>query len=67
MWIIAEWQHISQQEHVKRLEKCCISNAVDVTDDDRCEMAVKRVGLLVPSCEEDEGTGCEDGDSDTDW
>jgi hypothetical protein len=28
-----------------------------------CRMAVN-VGS---GCEEDEGTGCEDGDSDTDW
>jgi hypothetical protein len=31
-----------------------------------CGMAVKKVGMLGES-EEDEGTDCEDGDSDTDW
>ena len=30
-------------------------------------MTVKRMGMLVSECEEDEGTKCEDGDSDTDW
>jgi len=30
-----------------------------------CGMAMKRMGML--GCEEDEGTNCEDGDSDTDW
>ena len=28
--------------------------------------AVKTIGML-GQCEEDEGTQCEDGDSDTDW
>ena len=33
-----------------------------------CGMAVKSMRMLVRSeCEEDEGTDCEDGDSDTDW
>jgi len=32
-----------------------------------CGMAVKGMGNVRSECEEDEGTGCEDGDSDTDW
>jgi hypothetical protein len=32
-----------------------------------CGMAVKRVGMLGGECEEDEGTDCEDGDSNSDW
>jgi len=36
---------------LKGFRKCCISNAMD--GDVRCE--------------EEEGTDCEDGDSDTDW
>jgi hypothetical protein len=30
-------------------------------------MTVKRMGMLKRQCEEDEGTDCEDGDSDIDW
>jgi len=33
--------------------KCCMSSAMD--------------GNVRSYCEEDEGTDCEDGDSDTDW
>jgi hypothetical protein len=51
---------------VKGLKKCCISSAVDRTDNilwnDRDED-----GNVSSECEEDEGTNCEDGDSDTDW
>ena len=32
-----------------------------------CGMVVKRVGMLGVSVGADEGTDCEDGDSDTDW
>jgi len=32
-----------------------------------CGMAVKRIGNVRSECEEDEGTYCEDGDSDNDW
>ena len=33
MWIITAWQHISPEVTVKGF-KCCISSAVDETDDD---------------------------------
>jgi hypothetical protein len=33
MWIITAWQHISQVVTVKGFKKCCISNAMDETDD----------------------------------
>ena len=32
-----------------------------------CGMAVKRMGGVRSECEGDEGTDCEDGDSDTNW
>ena len=32
-----------------------------------CGMAVKRVGMLGGESEEDVGTDCEGGHSDTDW
>jgi hypothetical protein len=34
MWIITAWQHISPDVIVKGFNKCCISNAMDETDDD---------------------------------
>ena len=40
----------------KGIQKCCISNAVDKTDDD-----------TLWNGSEDEGIECEDGDNDTDW
>ena len=45
---------------------CCISNALEGADDmlwNGCE----EDGDVRSECEEDEGTDCEDGDSDTDW
>jgi hypothetical protein len=39
---------------------CCISNAVDGTDDDMLRD-------VRSECEEHEGTDCEDGDSDSNW
>jgi hypothetical protein len=34
MWNITAWQHISPEVTVKGFKKCCISSAVDGTDDD---------------------------------
>ena len=47
--------------------KCCISNAVDETDDAMLWNDFEKDGDFRSECEEDEGTKCEDGDSDTDW
>jgi hypothetical protein len=33
-WIIMAWQNMSPEVTVKGFKKCCISNAVDETDDD---------------------------------
>jgi len=63
VWIISAWQHISPEVIVK----CCISNAVDETDDDMLWNGSEKDGNFRSECEEDEGTKCEDGDSDTDW
>jgi hypothetical protein len=54
------WQHISPEVTVKGFKSCCISSVVNGTDVDM---------LWIVGCEfeEDEGTDCEDGDSDTDW
>jgi hypothetical protein len=34
MWIITAWKRISTELTVKGFKKCCISSAVDETDDD---------------------------------
>jgi len=34
MRIITAWQHISPEEILKGVKKCCISNAMDETEDD---------------------------------
>jgi len=47
---------------VKGFKKCCISNAVDGTD----MLYVSEDGNFRRKCEEDEGSDCEDGDSDID-
>jgi hypothetical protein len=61
VWIITAWHWISPDMTVKGFKKCCISSAVDGTDDD---MWWCNVGS---ECEDDEGTDCEDVDSDTEW
>jgi hypothetical protein len=52
---------------VKGFKKCCIFNAVDGTDDDILWNGSEEDGNVRNECEEDEGTDCEDGNSDTDW
>jgi hypothetical protein len=52
---------------VKGFKKCCISNAVDETDDDMLWNDSEEDGNVTSECEEDEGTDCEDGDTNTDW
>ena len=66
MWIIMVWQHISPEATMKGFKKCCISDAVDATDDDTFQYVSEEDGDFRSKCEEDEGTDCEDGDSDTD-
>jgi hypothetical protein len=59
MWILMALQHISPKLTVQGFKKCCISIAVDGTDD-----------MLWNGSEEDGDVRCEcdeDGDSDTDW
>jgi hypothetical protein len=43
------------------------SNAVEGTDDDMLWNGIKEGGNVRSECGEDEGTDCEDGDSDTEW
>jgi hypothetical protein len=63
VWIIREWQCISPGVTVKGFEKFCISNAVDGTDD----MLWSDSEEDGSECEENEGTDCSNGDSDTHW
>ena len=68
MWIITAWCRLSPEVTVKGFHKCCISNAVDGTDDDDMVWnGSEEVGDVRSECEEDRGTNCEAVDSDTDW
>ena len=53
---------------MKGFKKCCISSALDGTDDDMLWNDSEEDGDVSSESEEDEeSTVCEDGDSDTDW
>jgi len=67
MWIITLWQCRSSAVTVKGFKKCCISIAVDETDNDMLWNGSAEDGDVKSGCQEDEGTDCEDGDSSTDW
>jgi hypothetical protein len=64
MWIITAWHHISPDIIVKGFKKCHISNAVDGTDDDVLWNGSEEDGDVTSDCKNDEGTNCEDGESD---
>jgi hypothetical protein len=66
MWIIMAWQCISAEVIVNGFKKCCIFNELDGTDD-ILQNGCEDDGNVRNECEEDEGTDCEDGNSDTDW
>jgi hypothetical protein len=61
--IIMAWQHVSQKVILKGFKKCCISNAVDETDNMLWNDSEDEVGI-VSACEKDEGTDCEGEESD---
>jgi hypothetical protein len=58
------WQHISPEVIVKGFKKYCISSTMDEIDDDVLWNGSAEDGNVRSECEEDEGTDCEDGDSD---
>jgi len=58
---------ISPQVIVKGFKKCCISNAMEETDDDMLWKGSEEDGDVRRECEEDEDTDCENGASDADW
>jgi len=60
------WQHISPGVTMKVFKKCCIFNAMDGTNDDMLWNGTEE-DRAITEYKEDEGTDCEDGDSDTDW
>jgi hypothetical protein len=67
VWIITAWQFILPEVIMNGIKKCCVSSAVDETDDDMLWNGGEEDGSVRSECAEDEGTNCEDGDSDTDW
>jgi len=60
-------EHHTRSDGVKGFKKCCVSKAVDGTDDVMLWNDREEDGNVRNECEEDEGTDCEDGDSDTNW
>jgi hypothetical protein len=50
------WQHISPDVTVKGFKKCCISRAVDGSNDDMLWNGSEENGNVRSECEEDEGT-----------
>jgi hypothetical protein len=64
---IMAWQHISPEVTLKGCKKCCISTAVDKTDDNMWWNDIEEDGFVRSECEEDDDTDCKNGDSDTDW
>jgi hypothetical protein len=60
-------QCISPEESVKGFKRCCMCNAIGGTDDSMLWKGSEEDGNVRNECEEDEGTVCEDGNSDSDW
>jgi len=58
--VTTAWQSFPPEVTVKGFKKCCICSVVDGTDDNM-------LWNVSSECEEDEGTDCEDGDSDSNW
>jgi len=63
--IIRAWHWISPDGTGKGFKKTCISNPVDVTDDNMLWNGSEEDGNVRSVCEDEEGTDYEDGDSDT--
>ena len=69
-WIVIAMQHISPEVTVEGFKKCCVSSAVDGTndDDDVLWNDSEVEGKVRSECEGDEGTtDCEEGYSYNDW
>jgi hypothetical protein len=61
MWIMTAWQHISPEVTVTGSKKCCITNAVNETDNDMSWNGSEGDGNVMGECK-DHGTDCKDGD-----
>jgi hypothetical protein len=64
--------HNSVAAHLTRSEcegfrRCCLSSAVDETNVYMLWIGVEKDGTVRSWCEEDEGTDCAVGPSDTNW
>jgi len=66
MWIITTWLCISPEVIVKCFKKYSMSSVMNETDDMLWNDS-EEDGNVRREYEEDEGTDCEDGDSDTAW
>ena len=71
MYCLVDVDQNSMAVHLTRcdcegLRKCCISNAVDETDDDMIWNGSEEDRNVRRQCEEVEGTDCEGGESDID-
>jgi len=59
--------HLITAVIVKGVKKCCISNAMDGTDNGMLWNGSEEHGNVRSECEAGEATDCADGDSNTDW
>jgi len=57
------WQHFSPEVNVKSFKKCCISNALNWTD----EICLEENRDVRSEWKKDVSTDCEDENSGTDW
>jgi hypothetical protein len=67
MYYLANVHHKSMAKHKTRsdckgFKKCCISSAVDGTDDDMLRNGSEEDGNVMSECEEGEGSDREDGE-----
>jgi transcription elongation factor Elf1 len=70
MYYLVTVDHKGMAVHLTRSDceefsECCISKAVEGTDDDKLWSDSEEEGSVRRKCEENEGTDCEDGDCDT--
>ena len=52
---------------MKGLKKCCMSSGMDGTDGGMLWNSSEEDGNVRSEREEDEGTDCDDGESDNEW
>jgi hypothetical protein len=72
MYCAVNVDHNGMAAHLTRsdcegFKKCCMSSAMDGSDDDTLWDDSEEDGNVRIEYEEDEGTDCEDGDSETGW